>query len=274
METRFFNGGHCRQLLALIDRRTWRFVRFHAVFLAVRHPRAGWVLIDTGYGGRFPAASRRWPHRLYRWATPATMTEPVTDTLRRAGIAPEEIRHVVVTHFHADHIGGLADFPQAEFHHHADAWQTLAALSGLRQVRAAFLPDLVPAGFAGRSRPIPAEQFRPGKDLPFPAHDLFGDGSIVLLSLPGHAPGHLGVLLPGEDRPLLYATDAFWHRSQIEKSVDLIRPVARLQWNPGDYAETIRQLREVHRAGRHQLLACHAPETQARIATVPENPSR
>ena len=61
MEVRFFNGGYCRQLLALIDRRSWRWVEFHAVFLAVRHPREGWVLIDTGYGGRFAEATQAWP---------------------------------------------------------------------------------------------------------------------------------------------------------------------------------------------------------------------
>lgn len=266
METRFFNGGYCGQLLALVDRRSWRWVRFHAVFLAVRHPREGWVLIDTGYGGRFPGATRRWPFLLYRLATPATMAGSTADTLRAAGIAPEEIRHVVVTHFHADHIGGLADFPQATIHHHADAWRTLAALSPFKQLHAAFLPALVPGWLTERSRPIAAAAFSSGPELPFPAHDLFGDGTIQLLGLPGHAPGHLGVRLPGAERPLLYATDAYWNAAQIAGGVDLIPPVLRVQWDGRAYVETVRRLRGVQAAGTHTLLACHAPETQAFVA--------
>lgn len=265
METRFFNGGHCRQLLALVDRRSWRWVKFHAVFLAIRHPREGWVLIDTGYGGRFAAATRRWPFRLYRWATPATMAGTPSDTLRRAGIDPQEIRHVVITHFHADHIGGLADFPPARVHFHADAWHPLAALRPFRQVHSAFLPELVPTWLAERSHAIAHAEFTLSAELPFLTHDLFGDGLIKLVYLPGHAPGHLGVLFPAATRPLFYATDAYWNLAQIDGAIDLIPPVLRIQWDGAAYVETVRRLRDVFHTGHHQLLACHAPETQSLV---------
>ena len=144
MEIHYLNGGYCRQLMALVDRRTWRFEKFHALFVAIRHPREGWLLIDTGYSDRFVAATRRWPYRLYRWATPATSAGNVRDILRRARIDPDEVRQIIVTHFHADHIGGVRDFPRARFVHHADALAPLQALAPLAQVRRAFLPDLLP----------------------------------------------------------------------------------------------------------------------------------
>jgi glyoxylase-like metal-dependent hydrolase (beta-lactamase superfamily II) len=265
MEVRFFNGGHCRQLLALIDRRSWRWVKFHAVFMAVHHPREGWVLIDTGYGERFQEATRSWPQRLYRWATPATMAGTARETIRRSGIDPSTIKHVIITHFHADHVGGLAEFPHATIHYHADAWRSLAGLKPFRQVHSAFLSALVPEWLPTSSHAIEAAAFAPSTELPFPVHDLFGDGLIKLVYLPGHAPGHLGIFLPETEGSLLYATDAYWNLAQIDRSVDLIAPVLRLQWDGKAYQHTVRQLRDVARAGKHQLLACHAPETQALI---------
>ena len=265
MEVRFFNGGYCRQLLALIDRRSWKWVRFHAVFMAIHHPREGWVLIDTGYGGRFQEATCSWPQRLYRWATPATMAGTASETLRQGGIDPSTIKHVLVTHFHADHIGGLAEFPQATIHYHVDAWRLLAELKPFGQVHSAFLSALVPEWLAGRSHTMETDKFKISAELPFPVHDLFGDGLIKLVYLPGHAPGHLGILLPEAEDSLFYATDAYWNRAQIDRSVDLIAPVRRLQWDGRAYERTVRQLRDVALTGKLRLLACHAPETQPLI---------
>ena len=172
---RFFNGGFCRQLLCLVDRRTPRFVRFHAVFLAVRHPVHGWVVIDTGYGGRFREGTLRWPYRIYRYATPATMNGSASETLGAAGINVAEVRHVLITHFHADHIGGLRDFPAAVIHHHEDAWRLLAQLRPWRQTRAAYLPSLVPPDFPDRS-----EEFRPPRSISqesYPSQSMIFSGT-------------------------------------------------------------------------------------------------
>ena len=194
------------------------------------------------------------------------------ETLRQAQIDPREIRHVIVTHFHADHIGGLAEFHHARIHYHEDALISLTSLPPLRQVHAAFLPKLVPAWLPERSHIIGKTEFNVSTELPFRVHDLFGDGLINLLDLPGHAPGHLGIWLPKSEGSLLYATDAYWHMAQIEKSVDLIPPVLKFQWDSRAYENTVRQLREVFTTGRHRVLACHAPETQALIGTAPQGP--
>jgi glyoxylase-like metal-dependent hydrolase (beta-lactamase superfamily II) len=260
-ELRAFEGGYCRQLLALVDRRSWRWARFPAVFLALRHDREGWVLVDTGYGERFRAATQTFPQRFYRWATPVTPAGGTRGLLARGGIDSTEIRHVIVTHFHADHVGGLAEFPEARVHFHADALDPLRGLSSWRQVRAAFLASLIPEWLGRQAQPVPPEAFRPAPDLPFPVHDLFGDGSIGLVPLPGHAPGQLGIIFDSAGGRELYAADAYWRRVQITGGVEPFAPVMSLQWDAPAYRQTVGLLREVHREGRYRTTACHDADT-------------
>lgn len=126
-EVHFVNGGHCRHVLAAIDGRTPRRVTFQAVMLAIRHPQMSWIVVDTGYGGRFFEATRRWPYRLYRWATPVTLRGSAAAALAGVGVRAAEVRHLILTHFHADHIGGLDEFPRAQVYYHEEAWRPLAA---------------------------------------------------------------------------------------------------------------------------------------------------
>lgn len=265
MKLKILNGGYCHQFLGLVDKRSLRFVRFHATFLAVEHATRGWVLVDTGYGGRFGEASSAWPYCLYRYATPVKTRESLPATLARAGIPLETIREVVITHFHADHVGGLKDLPQARFHYHADALAPLLALSPFKQVRSAFLPKLLPSDLATRSRRVPEAAFSWHSELALPLYDLFGDGSIQLVNLPGHAPGHCGVLLQTESSPLLWAADAFWDSSQVEKNLDLFPPVLRFQWDPQAYQRSVALLRAWRRRFHSSLLACHDAKTQAHV---------
>ena len=159
LRVHYLNGGYCRHLLASVDGRTLRKVTFHAVFLAIEHPALGWIVCDTGYGTRFFEATRAWPYRLYRWATPVTLRGTAASALASIGVRLEEVRHVIVTHFHADHIGGLSEFPGARVYYHEDALVSLLARKPFGQTRAAFLPALVPADLARRSTVIVAKDF-------------------------------------------------------------------------------------------------------------------
>jgi glyoxylase-like metal-dependent hydrolase (beta-lactamase superfamily II) len=262
VDIRFFNGGYCRQLLAMADRRTWRVGEFQAVFLAVAHPRFGWVLIDTGYGNSFAAATRTWPQCLYRWVTPVVPRAGTAEILRVHGIMPEEIRQIVLTHFHADHIGGTREFPRATFHYVEEALTPLLRLSPLSQTRHAFLPAQLPEDFAARSATVSLAQFRADPETGFLRHDLFGDGSLVLLHLPGHAPGHVGVRLEDNHGPLLYAADAFWHHRQIEEEIHPLYPARIAIHDNRAYDATVAQLRALRHNAQLRVLACHCPATQ------------
>ena len=202
--------GWCTVVERLVTRAgRLRRVRIHAVVALIEHPALGLVLIDTGYAPRVLDASRRWPYRLYRWATPMTAPQ-VLSLATQLGARDEPVAAVVLTHLHADHVAGLADFPDARLLAPRRAWPD-RALRGLAAVRAAILPDLLPPALDAR-----VELFEPtegavdcgplGTGL-----DLFGDGSVVAVDLPGHARGQAGVVV--RDRwlgPALVAADALW----------------------------------------------------------------
>jgi glyoxylase-like metal-dependent hydrolase (beta-lactamase superfamily II) len=263
LRVHYLNGGYCRHLLASVDGRTLRKVTFHAVFLAIEHPELGWIVCDTGYGMRFFKATCAWPYRLYRWATPVSLRGTAAAALAAIGVRPEEVRHVIVTHFHADHIGGLSEFTGARVYYHEDALAPLVARKPFGQTRAAFLPALIPADLAGRRTVIAAKDFAAEDGgLPFATYDLFGDGRLKLVALPGHAPGQVGLEFTGEDGRTLYCADAFWRMEQIVAGVNLPRLVLGLQWDGAAYRATIEKLRELARRKTHRLLACHDEETQ------------
>ncbi|MFH2008319.1 MAG: MBL fold metallo-hydrolase [bacterium] len=238
-----------------------RIVELPALFALLRHPEQGAVLFDTGYSQRFHAATRRLPYRLYRWLTPVAIRpeETAAAQLAARGIAAEDVRWVVVSHFDPDHIGGLRDFPRAQVVCAGDAWRSVAGREGLGALRARLLPGHLPADLASRLHLI--ERLDGPAVGPFDAsHDLFGDGSVRLVALPGHAPGQLGAWVDGEGaEPWLLAADAVWTRAAL--SADGFTAHELLAGDRAAQRQTAALLRRIHRDHpRVILVPAHCPE--------------
>jgi glyoxylase-like metal-dependent hydrolase (beta-lactamase superfamily II) len=238
---------------------SWRKkVRFHATAVLLEHEVHGRVLFDTGYSSRFFDETARWPCRLYRLFTPVTLTEPggIAKVLARRDIASESVRHIIVSHWHADHIGGLRDFPGAQLHTNRAAWDSIQGLSGLGALRKAFLPGLVPADAAGRLRWI-------GE-----GSDVFGDGSLTVLELPGHAVGQIAVRFVADDgQAVLLAADACW-LSRAFRENRMPHPVTRVIHDWESYRRSLARLHHLSKAEPDLLIVpCHCPETAERIQT-------
>ncbi|MBI2568514.1 MAG: MBL fold metallo-hydrolase [Candidatus Schekmanbacteria bacterium] len=75
--------------------------------LVIRHPTAGIILVDTGMGDKWDAKSRE----IYR-LRPGSAEAPASSTgmdagLRSLGLTTADVNHVILTHLHFDHAGGL-----------------------------------------------------------------------------------------------------------------------------------------------------------------------
>ncbi|TFL17774.1 MBL fold metallo-hydrolase [Jannaschia formosa] len=119
----------------------------------------------------------------------------ITGALAQAGIAPGDVTHVVLTHFHGDHIGGLMNegsptfanaayiAPQAEFDH----WSA--------NPNDGFTNNVQPLA-EGMSFVSDGDEIAPG---------------ITAMAMHGHTPGHTGFMLSSGDSALLITGDMTNH---------------------------------------------------------------
>lgn len=246
--------GHCAhpECFALHGG-AWRTGVFPALVGLIRHPDAGAILFDTGYSEHFARATARFPECLYRWTTPVTLPERecLQPQLARYGIALHEVRYVFASHLHADHIAGLRDLPRAAIWCGGDALRAARNAGRLTRLRKATLLDLLPDDFDARHRAIEA---LPRAALPHgwrelgDGFDLFGDGSLRAVPLPGHARGHYGLLLRHEDdREYLLAGDATWRIDENGEAAASAWPTRLLADDWGAQRDTLMRLRRALR---------------------------
>jgi len=172
------------------------------------HPEAGPVLIDAGCGPRITQGrGRSLMLKLYSRVLGTVLDQSVEALLAAHGFTMQDVKTVLLTHLHVDHVGYLRDLPNAQFI--TDGVTTGKITDGV-------FPELLPEDFAQRQRDL--RHFRKvdaGHNLGT-AFDVFGDGSVLGLPLPGHAQGHYGLFFPQGD-PLLYAVDAQWLLDAVTK---------------------------------------------------------
>src|SRR3974390_1970899 len=152
-----------------------------------KHPK-GDLLIDTGFGRNIDEQFRTLP-LLFRAITSYSLWQPAADQLRAAGYDPKSLRAILLTHSHWDHVSGLPDFPgvpvwvtpqEREFIRKGDRFSFCRLFTGIRYEE---------YGFEG------------GPYLGFPdSHDVYRDGSIVVVPAPGHTPGGVIIFVTRHDR--------------------------------------------------------------------------
>jgi glyoxylase-like metal-dependent hydrolase (beta-lactamase superfamily II) len=209
-------AGSCSQLERSISTRgRLRSIEFPAGCATFVHPREGVVLVDTGYSGHFFEASRRFPYRFYRWATPVSWQpdQAIRAQLEREGIGHTDVRTILLTHLHADHCAGLRDFPHARIVTAAAGAAYYLPRRGLAAARTGFLPALIPPDFSNRLTPIESTPLAAldARVRPYThGRDVFGDGAVFAVPLPGHARGQYGFLI---GNTFLCADAAWTYRS-------------------------------------------------------------
>jgi glyoxylase-like metal-dependent hydrolase (beta-lactamase superfamily II) len=134
------------------------------------HHAQGWLLWDTGVTdaiAAMPDGQAPSDARATHWRRPKTLASQ----LDQLAVKPADIKFLAISHTHPDHIGNVELFPQT-----------------MLLVQKAEYEWPTPFG-AGRFKPEhPATKLEGD-------HDVFGDGSVTIISTPGHTPGHQSLLV-------------------------------------------------------------------------------
>ena len=200
----YFACGFCsnqaRFLFKGIPKETWNFPA--GVFL-IKHRTQGYILYDTGYG--YSIMSNKLKYLLYRAPNPIVLRpeQTISRQLKSKGIPPEDINYIILSHLHPDHIGDTRQFPRARFIITQDCFAEYQHARKRSLIFQEFLPD----DFISRLQII--QPHEPHTDFPFlPVYNLFGDNSMLLSALSGHADGQCCLFLP--EKHFFIAADVTW----------------------------------------------------------------
>ena len=126
----------------------------------------------------------------------ARLSKTVSQQLAELGVKPQDIDIVGISHMHSDHTGQAAEFPNARL---------IIGKGDFEQTRGKDDPF-------GPWRKDGANVTAATADV-----DVFGDGSVVALHLPGHTPDHMALLVKLPSGPVLLSGDLYHSREAREK---------------------------------------------------------
>lgn len=245
-----YSGPSGLRLPAILASQTWT-PWLPVTAFAIEHPE-GLFVVDTGETVRMLSADYSacdagtgfFYRRNLRFALGAD--DELGPQMRRAGLAPENVRTVVMTHLHSDHMGGMGHFPQADFlvSERARTGHQGALMcripSGLR-LRAATLETRAAGVFAA-------------------SHSITADGAISIVPTPGHATGHQSVLVAADGASVCLAGDAAFSLEQIETG-----EIGGIVENVADTRASAAALKDQRAAFGTVILPTHDPDNAAHL---------
>jgi glyoxylase-like metal-dependent hydrolase (beta-lactamase superfamily II) len=205
--------------LRVLLERTWtEWLPIYA--WVIEHPE-GVIVVDTGETARTsePGYFPRW-HPYFRTSVRMDVAaeQEIGPRLEKIGLAPKDVRTVVLTHFHTDHAGGLHHFPESEILVQGRDYESARGFMGKLQ---GYLPHRWPEWFA--PTPIPFEAAPVG---PFGrSYAVTEAGDVLVVPTPGHTPGHVSVIVKAEGVSYFLAGDtSYTQRLLLAREPDGVSP--------------------------------------------------
>ena len=226
---------------------------FPALAYVIEHDE-GLVVIDTGVGTHIPGP------RTFRGFPPTPSTtadQEIAAGMRRRGLAPGDVRLVVLTHLDTDHTGGLRHFPHATVLVHRREHE----FAHTRVGRWRYQPRLWPAGFTPTLYDLDPEPYGP-----FPlSRAITRSADVRLVPIPGHSPGQVAVAYEQAGVTLLFAADHMLRADWFAEDLAAGRLLMLGAFGRRDARQTSLRLQEFIRRRPTVLLPAHDADAPSRL---------
>lgn len=171
----------------------------------IQHPK-GDIMVDAGFGSNVKAHFESMPF-YFRMATDFDPQNSVSAHLKTIGYNQDSIKAIILTHAHWDHVSGTEDFKNTPI---------LVSPSELELIHSKNSLTALARSFKGAK--YKSYTFEKKPYLGFSeSYDYYGDGSVVLVSSPGHTQGSIIVFvnLPNGKR-YAFIGDLAWQTEGVE----------------------------------------------------------
>jgi glyoxylase-like metal-dependent hydrolase (beta-lactamase superfamily II) len=220
----------------------------------VEHPE-GILVVDTGetYKTGMKGYLPSW-HPYYSRAVKFDVKreDEIGLQLQKMGVNPrKDVKKVVMTHLHTDHAGGLHHFPQSEIIIERKEYKNARGVSG---IMAGYLPHRWPKWLKPTLIKLEDHSFGPfGQSMP-----LTRDGSIHIVSTPGHVPTHISVVVKMDEIYYFLAGDTSYTQDNMLNGLpDGV--------GTDESRKTLQKIQQFSRQYPTVYLPSHDPESASRM---------
>jgi len=182
------------------------------------------------------------------------LTQTIADQLGALGLTSGDIGYIAISHAHFDHTGQSNDFPNATLILQKKEYEELSAPdAGKHLIDASLLSAHVKDGPGARLRLVDGDQ------------DLFGDGLIKTIALPGHTPGQMGLMLKLKYAGVVILSGDQWHFTENRVN----RQVPKFNFDHDATLASGTKLEGIIKATHATLIIGHEPDDVKKIPVMP-----
>ncbi len=217
----------------------------------IDHPQAGWILYDTGTADNYEQTYPR--HIRAAMATEKPESAHMVNQLALVGLRPEDIKHVIISHMHMDHIGNNRLF--------ADTADFYVAKEEAGHAFRMVMNSTDPADHGWYIR---EEVLLPLRKLTYIDRDeeLFPGVEAVLL--PGHTPGVMGLVLHLDSGTVIFTSDA----ANVQANYDGIAPGGVM--DSAGFLASVRKLHDLQKKYKARMFFSHDTDQFREMKKAPE----